>query len=367
MVQMPGKIPQVIDINPEQKKHFNMEHVGLALVAVILVLLLFKPEWIGGSFTSMLDKVKPIIVDVFLNGSVGVAIILSVMTGRILEKLGFTDALMRLFVPITRKLGVNSSVVIPGVYNILGDINAAGRIGGPILKQARATKDEQKIAIATMVQSQQSFSCFMLGLVALSIAGIHAFPLVVLTIFAPLVVVPFILSKTIWRDTKAVSLEDLPSFTPRTPLFTTMFNGAKEGAEVLFLIVIPAIAVIYGIIGFLDYMGIWQYAESGLSTFLGWIGVDPKIGITAIMASPTLAMAQLQEIATQLDPRLVVGAFVLASSGLPLSDIFAQIPAIWSANSDLTPSEALKAAVIGIVMRLVTVALIAYGVTPLLI
>lgn len=188
-----------------------------------------------------------------------------------------------------------------------------------------------------------------------------------LTIFAPLVVVPFILSKTIWRNTKAVSLEDLPSFTPKTPFFATMFNGAKEGAEVLFLIVIPAIAVIYGIIGFLDFMGIWQYFENGLSAFLGFLGVDPKIGITAIMASPTLAMAQMQEIAAQLYPRLVVGAFVLASSGLPLSDIFAQIPAIWSANSDLTPTEALTAAVIGIAMRLVTVAIIAYGLTPLLI
>jgi hypothetical protein len=29
------------------------------------------------------------------------------------------------------------------VYNILGDINAAGRIAGPILVKAGATKDEQ--------------------------------------------------------------------------------------------------------------------------------------------------------------------------------------------------------------------------------
>ncbi|RXT15538.1 hypothetical protein EIZ39_04190 [Ammoniphilus sp. CFH 90114] len=344
----------------------KIEYVGMALVGMLVLVLFAKPEWIGGAFTAMLDKVKPIVVDVFLTGSVGVAIILSVMTGRLLERLGFTDALMRLFVPLTKKIGVNPAVVVPGVYNILGDINAAGRIGGPILKQARATKDEQKIAIAAMVQSQQSFSCFMLGLIALSAAGINAFPVVILTIFAPLVLVPWILSKTLWRDTRPVPLKDLPSFTPDRPFFPTLFNGAKEGAELLFLLVIPAVAVIFGIIGLLDYIGIWASIEAAMSTVLGWIGVHPQTGITAIMASPTLAMAQLKDIAATLDPRLVVGAFVLAASGLPLSDIFGQIPAIWSANSELSPKEALQAAVLGMVMRLVTVAIIAFGLTPFL-
>ncbi|MEW9672227.1 hypothetical protein [Ammoniphilus sp. 3BR4] len=369
MAQIPGKIQPIYDLtNPQtEPKQNKMANVGLVLVGVLLLLLMFKPEWIGGAFTAMQEKVQPMVVNVFLTGTVGVAIILSVMTGRALERLGFTDALMRLFVPITSRLGVNSAVVVPGIYNILGDINAAGRIGGPILKQAKATKDEQKIAIATMVQSQQSFSCFMLGLIVLSAAGIHAFPLVALTIFAPLILVPLILRKTIWRDTRPVSLKDLPSFTPNTPFFTTLFNGAKEGAELLFLLIIPSIAVIFGIIGLLDYIGIWKSIEAGMSFFLGMIGVDPKTGITAIMASPTLAMAQLQEFAATLDPRLVVGAFVLAASGLPLSDIFGQIPAIWSANSDLSAKEALTAACIGMAMRLVTVAIIAYGLTPFLI
>ncbi|QRG66248.1 hypothetical protein [Brevibacillus choshinensis] len=351
-----------------QKRAWSpMEWVGLGLVVAVTALLIFQPSVLGDAFTAMLNKVKPIVVDVFLMGTVGVAIILSVMTGRMLERLGFTDALMRIFVPITERIRVNPSVVIPGIYNILGDINAAGRIGGPILKRAGATKDEQKIAIATMVQSQQSFSCFMLGLICLSIAGIEAFPVVFLAIFAPLVVVPFVLSRTIYRDTKSVSFHDLPSFTPSTPFFTTLFNGAKEGAELLFLLVIPAAAVIFGIIGLLDYAGIWQGIESALSAGLSWIGVEPKTGITAIMASPTLAMAQLKEMAATIDPRLVVGAFVLAASGLPLSDVFGQIPAIWSANSDLSPREALTAALVGMGMRIVTVAIFAFGLTPLLV
>ncbi|SDM74826.1 hypothetical protein SAMN04488137_1752 [Fictibacillus solisalsi] len=348
------------------KEKRKIEYVGLSLVAVLVVLLFFKPEWIGGAFTAMVEKVQPTVVNVFLTGSVGVAIILSVMTGRILERLGFTDALIRLFVPITKKLGINPTVVIPGLYHIVGDINAAGRIAGPILKKAHATKDEQKIAVATMVQCQQSFSCFLLGLIALSAAGINAFPVVVLTIFAPLFVVPWVLSKTLWRNTKTVNLKDLPSFTPHTPLFPTVFNGAKEGAELLFLFVIPAIAVIYGLIGILDFAGIWHPIETGMSTLFGWIGVHPATGITAVMASPTLAMDQMKSIAADLDPRFVVGAFVLSASGLPLSDIFGQIPAIWSANSDLSAKEALSAAVIGMLLRLITVLIMALGLTPLL-
>ncbi|WNC13357.1 hypothetical protein [Brevibacillus brevis] len=368
MAKPQEQLQGVYELQQEARKKTmtSMEWVGLGLVAAVTVLLIFQPSVLGDAFTAMLNKVKPIVVDVFLMGSVGVAIILSVMTGRMLERLGFTDALMRIFVPITQRIRVNPSVVIPGVYNILGDINAAGRIGGPILKRAGATKDEQKIAIATMVQSQQSFSCFMLGLICLSIAGIQAFPVVFLAIFAPLVVVPFVLSRTIYRDTKWVSFRDLPSFTPTTPYFTTLFNGAKEGAELLFLLVIPAAAVIFGLIGLLDYIGVWSGIEGALSATLHWIGVDPKTGITAIMASPTLAMAQLKEVAGTVDPRLVVGAFVLAASGLPLSDVFGQIPAIWSANSDLTPREALSAALVGMAMRIVTVAIYAFGLTPLL-
>lgn len=108
-----------------------------------------------------------VVVDVLdaldvITGSVGVAIICRVIIGRSLERLGFTDALMRLFIPFTKWIKVNPSVVIPSIYNILGDINAAGKIAGPILVKANATKNEQKIAVATRVQSQQSFSTFML-------------------------------------------------------------------------------------------------------------------------------------------------------------------------------------------------------------
>lgn len=150
------------------------------------------------------------------------AIIISVMVGRILERCGFTDALMRIFITIAKAIGMNPAVVIPAVYNILGDINAAGRIAGPILVKAGATKDEQKIAVVTMMQSQQSFSTFMFGILALTAVGVNAFVIIAVSLFIPLVIVPWLLSKTIYRDTKAVSLDELPSFTPNTAALPTI-------------------------------------------------------------------------------------------------------------------------------------------------
>ncbi|HWI62055.1 MAG TPA: hypothetical protein VNT75_09470 [Symbiobacteriaceae bacterium] len=345
----------------------TIEWVGLALVVLAMIGLFFGSQAIAGTFDAMVNKVVGVIVKLFITGSVGMAIIVSVMTGRVLERLGFTDALIRIFVPIAKWLNINPAVIIPGVYNILGDINAAGRITGPILKKSGATKDEQKIAVATMVQSEQSFSTFMLGILAMSIAGVKVFPVVILAVFVPLVAIPALLKLTIWRKTKAVAIDDLPKFTPNTAAIPTLFNAAREGAEVLFLIVIPAGAAVFAIIGALEYWHIWQPIERGLAQILGALSIDPTTGIVSVMASPTLAMAQLKETAANLDPRLVVGSFVLGASGLPFSVVFGQIPAIWAGSSDLNEREAMGAAILGIVMRILTAFLIGALVTPLVI
>ena len=351
---------------PEKRKWTRIEFVGVALVVSSLLVLLISPGTLAGLFNSVVDRVFPTVVNVFLTGTVGVAIIVSVIIGRALERLGFTDALMRLFIPITKLMKINSSVVIPSIYNILGDINAAGKIAGPILVRSGATKDEQKIAVATMVQSQQSFSTFMLGLVALTAVGVNAFVIVVLAVFIPVIFVPWLLSKTIYRNTKAVKLEDLPRFTPETRFLPTLFNAAREGAELLFLLIIPAVAVVFAVIGVLDYIGIWSSIESGLSSVLLALNIDPETGILSILASPTLAMGTLAETAASLDPRLVIGSFILASSGLPLSTVFGQIPVIWAANSDLTEKEAMGAAALGIAMRLITAFLLVMILSPIL-
>ena len=348
-----------------QKRELRtIEIIGLLILVASLVGLFVRPEFIGGIFNAMVNRIVDVVVKAYLTGTLACAIIASVIMGRVLERLGLTDAMLRVFMPIASWLGVNPTVVVPGVYNILGDINAAGRISGPVLKKARATKDEQKIAVATMVQSQQSFSTFMLGLIALANAKVWAFPVVILGVFAPLVLVPLILSKTIWRNCKRVTIDELPSFTPNTPALPTLFGAAREGAELVFLLIIPAAAVIFAIIGALDFVGIWKPIESAINSVLVALSIDPKTGLLSVLASPTLAMNTLKDAAATLQPKLVVGSFVLAASGFPLQVIFGQIPAVWAANSDLSEKEAMGAAALGAFFRVITACVLAVALTP---
>lgn len=355
-----------------------IEICGLFIFFSAIVMLFVNPDAFGNAFDAMTNKVTGIVTTVYLAGkwdpakamfipaTLTSAVIVSVIAGRVLERLGMTDAMLRVFMPFAKLLGLNPTIVVPGVYNILGDINAAGRIAGPVLRRAGATKDEQKIAIATMIQAQQSFSVFMIGLLAMSLGGIKPALVIILGILAPMVLVPFILSRTIWRDIKPKTLDELPSFTPTTDALSTVFGAGREGAELIFLLIIPSAAVIFAMMGLLEFWGVWAYIEQGIKALLQVLAIEPTTGLLSVVASPTLAMNVLKEMAPTLaDKRLIVGSFILAASGFPLQVIFAQIPAIWKANSDLNEKEAMGAAVIGAVIRLLTCGLMAYAVTPL--
>lgn len=343
------------------------EVIGLIIVLTALIALLFTPNSLSQLFDLTINEVFNVVVPIFLTGTVGIAIIVSVILGRILERLGFTDGLIRLFVPIMKWMRINPTVIIPSIYNILGDINAAGKIAAPVLLKANTTKDEQKIAVATMIQSPQSFATFVLGLLALTAAGISLFPIIILSIFVPLVVVPFILSKTIYRNTRKVYLHELPRFTPKTKPLETLFQSAKEGTELLLLIIIPAVAAVFFIIGILKFIGVWEFINSVLSVTLTYLSIDPASGIVSILAAPTLAVAQLAEYASTIPPGLVVGSFVIANSGLPLSVIFGQMPSTWRECSSLKEKEVIEAALIGLVIRFATAWFLGFVVTPLLV
>lgn len=349
-----------------KRPYTRIEKVGLCLLLLGLLTVFFSPGTLAGAFDKVLKTTKPVVVDVFLTGEVGIAVVISVILGRLLERLGFTDAMMRVFVPSMRWIGVNSVVIVPSVYNIFGDINAAGRIAGPLLKKAGATKDEQKLAVATMVQSQQSFSTFMLGMMALSFAGVNVFLVIIVAVFGPLLLSPLILSRLVYRDVKPLNDVDIPKFTPDIEFTPMLFKAAREGVELLFLVLIPAVALVFCAIGLLDYAGIWAPVNNVLQSMLSFLNIHAETGVLAILVSPTLAMGKLQAIASTLDPSLVVGSFVLASSGLPLSAVFGQIPVVWAENSDLTEKEAMKAAVLGIVIRLFTASLLAIFLVPLI-
>ena len=354
-------------IKPGDRRQITtIEYVGLVLVALALIGLFFGASQIAETFDAMVNRAYQIIGIYITSRTIGAAIIVSVMIGRILERLGFTDALVRIFVPIMKYVGVNSSVVIGVIYNILGDVNAAGRISAPVLMKAGATKDEQKIAIATLCQAQPSFSIFMLGILALSIAEIRVFPVIIVALFLPIVLVPLIFRLTLWRDTKPVTLEELPRFTPNTPALQTVFSGAKEGAELVFLFIIPAGIVIFAIIGALEYFGVWQPFNAALTSFLTAISIEPETGLLTILVSNTLAMGILVDMlrSAPIAPQLVIGSFVLACSGFPLQVIFGQIPAVWAPLTDLSEGECISAALIGSLFRLGYAVLVAILLTP---
>lgn len=350
-----------------RKKWSFWEIIGVVMVAISLITLLFAPNALSQLFNLTIKEVFNVVVPIFLTSEVGIAIIVSVIVGRILERLGFTDGLIRLFVPIMKWMRINPTVIIPSIYNILGDINAAGKIAAPVLVKANATKDEQKIAVATMIQSPQSFATFVLGLLALSAVGVSLFPIIILSIFVPLIVVPLILSRTFYRDTRKVTLEELPRFTPKTKALETLFQSAKEGTELLLLVIIPAVAAVFFVIGILKYIGVWEFIESYLSVFLTFLCIDPQSGIISILAAPTLAVAQLAEYANSIDPRLVVGSFVIANSGLPLSVLFGQMPVTWKECSSLEEREVIQSALIGLVIRFATAWFIGFVITPMLV
>jgi hypothetical protein len=353
--------------NQPRTKWSRNEIIGVCLVILSVIILFLSPSSLSDLIDAIIARVFPVAIEIFLISNVGVAVIVSVIVGRILERLGFTDGLIRLFLPIMKFFKINPSVIIPGIYNVLGDINAAGRIAGPVLVQAKATRDEQKMAIATMIQSPQSFATFVIGLIALAKFGIPALPVILLSIIAPLIVIPLLLKITIYKDTKRVELVELPRFTPNTPMLQTLFSSAIEGTELLLLVIIPAIAAVFTVVGVLDFFGIWAYIESGLASVLQILQIEPSTGIVSILASPTLAMAQLIEVVESTDPRLIVGSFILANSGLPLSVIFGQIPTTWASISDLNEKEILKSALLGTVIRLITAFVLAYVLTPLII
>ena len=345
----------------DRKKWNPIEYVGLGLLVVILLCIFFFHQGFSGMFDAMFTRAYKMF-EFYLFGAskLGAAIVVSVMTGRILERLGFTDALMRIFLPVMKYIKVNAAVVVGVIYNILGDVNAAGRIAGPVVMKAGCTKDEQKIAIATMCNAPCSFSIIVLGIMSLSLAGINPFPVIIVGIFLPIIIVPAFL-KLFWRDTKAVDITDLPRFTPETGPMDTLFGSAREGAQLVFLFILPAGCAIFALIGILEYFGVWSVITSALGGFLEMIGIEPNTGVDTIVTAGTLAMNNLKTALAEntIAKKLVVGSFVLANSSWPIQVPLGQIPAVWGGVVDLKNSEIMVSALIGCIIRLVYAALVA--------
>ena len=146
-----------------------------------------------------------------------------------------------------------------------------------------------------------------------------------------------------------------------------LFDSGIEGMHLLLLVIIPAVAVVFSLIGVLDFIGIWTPIQQYMGSVLSVLGVEPSSGIVTFLVSPTLAMSQVADLVGSIDPRLVVGGFVLANSGLPISVILGQVPVTWSESTDLNEKEALNAAILGCIIRILTATLLAYALTPFIV
>lgn len=362
----------------DRKKWQPIEYCGLVIFLFILLCIFKFNEAFSGVFTQMFTRAYKIF-EFYLFGAskLGATIVVSVMTGRILERLGLTDALMRIFTPLMKFINVNAAVVVGVIYNILGDVNAAGRIAGPVVMKAGCTKDEQKIAIATLCNAPASFSIMVLGLMALVAAGIQPLPVMLVGIFLPILIVPAFF-KLFWRDTKACDIADLPRFTPNTGVMDTLFGSAREGAQTVFLIILPAGCVVFSLIGILEYFGIWEVFTASFGGVLEAIGIHGSTGMDTILTAGTLAMSNLNAAlapaagetaagvlydALQANPalvkKLVVGSYVLANSSWPIQVPLGQIPGVWTGVVEISQGEITLAAFLGCVFRTVYAALCA--------
>src|SRR5699024_10833927 len=139
------------------------------------------------------------------------------------------------------------------------------------------------------------------------------------------------------------------------------------GTMVVFLVCIASVVVVFILIRILRFACIWQPIEAGIASLFTMLRIEADTGITSFLVAPTLAVADLANVASSIDPRLIVSSFVLANSGLPIYVLIGQIPAIWAESTDLLEREVIGAAIIGMIIRIVTACIRGFFLTPLLV
>ena len=89
--------------------------------------------------------------------------------------------------------------------------------------------------------------------------------------------------------------------------------------------------------------------ESGLSTMLTFMSIEPATGIVSILAAPTLAVAQLAELAGTVDPRLMLVLLFSRILGFHYPSFLARYRSLGQKSSNLNEKEVLKAAIVGMI------------------
>src|SRR5699024_3163577 len=112
----------------QRSKWQLFEIIGVVIILIALVVLFLTPDSLSKIFDTIFKEVTPVVVATFLSREVVMAVFVSVVIGRVLERLGLKDIVIRIFVPGRRWMKINPAVNIPSAYKLLGDINVAGKI-----------------------------------------------------------------------------------------------------------------------------------------------------------------------------------------------------------------------------------------------
>lgn len=361
-------------ITPGQsgKKWDKTSITGLIVFILFLLALLVFPQHVAGIFSAMSAKAFNFGLTTYLLTTIAGSVIVSVMSGRLLEKAGVTDALVKLFTPVSRLLKINPTVLVPGIYNFIGDVNAASKITSPILANSGTTKHEKMIAIATEVQFAAAFGALLQGIYLLAAGGVNAFLMILLAYILPLFLVPLILRCTIYRKCEYRDvMESIPSFTPKGKSWVdTIFGGVIEGADVLIRLIMPTTCGIYAIVAVLEYVHAWPYIESAFQWVLALCNIEPVTGMNSLLISGIVGMPQLTAIIEEgtqvISQGMVASSFMFGAACMNFVLPCVQIPMIWNQNTDLTFGEAFGAAISGWVLRLILCALVGYVIIPII-
>ncbi len=103
--------------------------------------------------------------------------------------------------------------------------------------------------------------------------------------------------------------------------------------------IIPAVAVVFTLIGVLDFLGVWAAIEAGIGSLLSALAIEPTRGAQLMWRQPHLAVAQLPAL-TGIDPA-VGGRLVLANSGFPFGGAGSS-PATWAESTGLPERTAYR-------------------------
>ena len=117
----------------DRTKWQPIEWIGLILFIAFLACIFFAHEQFSGAFNAMFARAYKMF-DFYLFGTsmLGATIVVSIMTGRILERLGFYRRPGCVsYLPIMKYLKINAAVCVGIIYNILGDVNAAAASPAP--------------------------------------------------------------------------------------------------------------------------------------------------------------------------------------------------------------------------------------------